>query len=180
MTRWLRALDVGAWGRAPHQKLTVPMHVPGTPALWGAETRGSVEVTGHLASRFSERPGLKAVREATEQDTWDYRHCAIADSHRADVVTMCTCENTFLSVRFMPFWACLLSVIGICNACLIIHYTWSLKHWPEVCKASVDEANSCHRICEKNPILSYKTIDYFRENAIHDLVNKQIRHGNPV
>lgn len=53
----------------PHKKLSVPTHVPMTLALWGAEMRGSVELTGPPASRFIRKPHLKAIREATEQDT---------------------------------------------------------------------------------------------------------------
>lgn len=39
----------------------------------------------------------------------------------------------------------------------------------------VSEANSCHGVCEQNPLFSYKTTKYFRENPIHTLVSKQIK-----
>lgn len=46
-----------------------------------------------------------------------------------------SCVFYHFSYRVYAFWTCLLNVIDICNAFQIIHYTWSLKHWPEAWKS---------------------------------------------
>lgn len=80
----------------PHQIWVCP-HM-----LWrlccGEQRQASMALTGWLASRFGERPSIKARRRATEGDTWTYWHCTITGNLSADV-TVCTCENRFLAGR---------------------------------------------------------------------------------